>query len=298
MSFQKGYRNAPTYYQQIATEIPSGTEMNVYGWMDLIGSKMRQWVGERYVRNLVSRGYVLPNLLFELTIEVPRTKIEDDAYGIYGQKMEFIGRQAKIWPDDQVFTALINGGAATSLCYDGLPFFSASHPIDPSGEVSTTQSNTLGLALTGANFATALATGKAYVGRDGIPLGTFALGKPLLVVGPALEKTARDLVSANFFSPVATYGAAAASAPSENTYMGAADMLVTPYITSTTAWYLIDRSFGLMPIVWQLRQAPQYQSRTADSDEPVFTRDALQYGLRGRGAAGYTLPFLCIRGNT
>jgi phage major head subunit gpT-like protein len=301
MAYQTGYRAAPTMFEQIATTIPSGTEMNVYGWMDLLGSKMRQWLGERYVRNIVSRGYVLTNLLFELTAEVPRTKIEDDQYGLYGQKLNMIGRQAKIWPDDQCFTALINGGAATSLAYDGLPYFSSSHPIDPSGETiptSTVQSNDLGLALTGANFATALATGKAYKGRDNAPLGTFALGKPLLVVGPTLEKTARDLISANFFSPTATYGAAAANAPSENTYMGAADLLVTPWITSATAWYLIDRSFGLMPIVWQLRKAPEIQTRTADTDEPVFTRDALQWGVRARGVAGYTLPFLAIRGNS
>jgi phage major head subunit gpT-like protein len=40
------------------------------------------------------------------------------------------------------------------------------------------------------------------------------------------------------------------------------------------------------------------QTRTADSDEPVFTRDQFQWGLRGRGVAGYTLPFLAIRGNS
>jgi phage major head subunit gpT-like protein len=300
MTFESGYREAPTFYSQFSTTIPSSTEMNVYGWLDLLGAQPREWLGERYVKNLVSRGYVLPNKLFELTVEVPRTKIEDDQYGLYAQKMYMMGRQAKIWPDFQVAQALINGGAATSLAYDGVPFFSASHPKDPSGEgtAAGNQSNDLGLALSGANFSTAISTGKSFVGRDNQPLGTFAMGKPLLIVGPTLEKTARDLVNANFFSPVATYGAAAANAPSENTYLGAADMLVSPYITSSTAWYLIDRSFGMMPIIWQLRQAPQFQTRTADTDEPVFTRDAFQYGIRMRGAAGYSLPFLAIRGNS
>lgn len=296
--FAEYYREAPTSYEKIATTMPSATEQNVYAWMDLLDSQLRVWFGERYVRNLVARGYTLSNLLFELTMEVPRTKIEDDQYGLYGRKVEMMARQGKIWPDLQCFTALINGGAATSLAYDGLPFFSASHPIDPSGATAGTQSNSLGLALTGANFATALATGKAFVGRDNAPLGAFANGTPLLVVGPTLEKTGRDLVAANFLSPATAWGAAAANAPSDNTYMGAAELLVTPWITSATAWYLIDRSFGINPIVWQLRQAPQIQTRTADSDEPVFTRDALQWGLRARGVAGYTLPYLAIRGNS
>lgn len=297
MRYGDAYKDAPSSYDQIATLMPSATEQNVYAWMDLLDSQMRVWFGERYVRNLVARGYTLSNLLFELTMAVPRTKIEDDQYGLYGRKVEMLGRQAKIWPDLQCFTALINGGAATSLCYDGLPFFSASHPIDPSGATAGVQSNSLGLPLTGANFATALATGKAYLGRDNAPLGTFANGKPLLVVGPTLEKTARDLMAANYLSPATAWGAAAANAPSSNTYLGAADILITPWITSATAWYLIDRSFGLNPIVWQLRQTPQIQTRTADSDEPVFTSDELQWGLRGRGVAGYTLPFLAIRGN-
>lgn len=298
LRYGDGYRAAPTHYARVATDFPSATEMNVYAWMDLIAAKMRVWYGERYVRSIVARGYTLTNLLFELTAEVPRTKIEDDQYGLYGKKFEFLGRQAKVWPDDQCFAALINGGAATSLCFDGLPFFSSAHPKDPSGETAGTQSNDLGLALTPANFATALATGKAYVGRDNVPLGTFASGRPLLVTGPTLEKAARDIVSANFFSPIAAWGAAAGGAPSSNTYEGAAELLITPWITSTTAWYLIDQSFGLLPIAWQLRQAPQVQTRTADSDDPVFTRDALQWGLRGRGVAGYTLPLLCIRGSS
>lgn len=301
LDFQKGLQEAPSNYDKISTTVPSNTEQNVYGWMDFIGAKMRQWVGERYIRNLVSRGITATNLLFEATEEVPRTKIADDQYGLYGQKFYMMGRQAKIWPDDQVFTLLANGGSATlALGYDGVALFSNAHPKDPSGAgiVTGNQSNDLGLALTGANFATALATGKAYVGRDGAPMGTFSGAKPLLVCGPTLEKTARDLISANFFSPVATYGAAAANAPSENTYMGAADLLVSPWITSATAWFLIDRSFGIMPIIWQLREAPTFQQRTADTDEPVFTRDAYQYGVRARGVAVPGLWFLAIRGNS
>lgn len=299
LDYQAGYANAPTQYQSVSSTIPSNTEQNVYGWMDFIGAKMRQWIGERYVRNLVARGTTATNLLFELTTEVPRAKIEDDQYALYGQKMAMMGRQAAIWPDDQVFTLLANGGSATlAPGYDGVALFSNAHPKDPSGEISGTQSNDLGLALTGANFATGLATGKAYVGRDGAPMGTFSGGKPLLVVGPTLEKTARDLVSANFFSPAANYGAAAANAPSENTYMGAADMLVSPWITSSTAWFLIDRSFGIMPLIWQLRQAPQLSQRTADTDPNVFERDVFQYGIRARGVATPGLWFLIIRGNS
>jgi phage major head subunit gpT-like protein len=293
LRFQAGYREAPTFWQQVATLVPSSTEQNVYGWMDFV-PQLRQWVGERYVRNLVARGLAVTNLTYELTEEVSRDKIADDQYGVYGPKMYMMGRAAALWPDQQVMTAITANGTG----YDNVSFFSSAHPKDPSGEISGTQSNDLALALTGANFATALQTGKSYVGRDNSPMGTFAMGRPLLMVGPALEKTARDLVASNFLSPAAQYGAAAANAPSSNTYMGVADLLVNPWITSATAWYLIDRSFGIMPFIWQLREAPVQVQRISEDSPPVFERNVYQYGIRARGAAAGALWFLCIRGNS
>lgn len=295
LRFQAGYQEAPTFWQQIATLIPSQTEQNVYGWMDFV-PQLRLWAGERYVRNLISRGQTITNQTYELTAEVSRDKIADDQYGVYGPRMYMMGRAAALWPDQLMATALTNGG--TALAYDNVSFFNTAHPKDPSGELAGTQSNDLSLALSGANFATALQTGKSYVGRDGSPLGAFAMGRPLLMVGPALEKTARDLVAANFLSPAAQYGAAAPNAPSSNTYLGAAELLVNPWITSSTAWYLIDKSFGINPFIWQLREAPVMQQRVSEDSEPVFSRNVYQFGIRARGAVGYGLWFLCIRGNS
>jgi phage major head subunit gpT-like protein len=295
LDFQSSYIEAPTFYQQVATTVPSTSEQNVYGWMDFI-PQLRQWIGERYMRNVVARSFTATNLLFEDSIEVPRTKLEDDQYGLYGVRAKMLGRAAAIWPDYQVAQAIINGGS--NACYDGTNFFNANHPKDPSGELSGVQSNDLSLALSGANFATALATGKSFVGRDGIPIGAFAMGRPILMVGPTLEKSARDLVQSNFLSPAAQYGLAAANAPSSNTFMGAAEILVNPYITSSTAWYLIDGAFPMKPFVWQLRQSPLFQQRISESDEPVFTRDVYQWGVRARGVATYGLWWLAIRGNS
>lgn len=294
LDFQAGYRDAPSHYDQLSTTIPSSTEANLYGWMDLLPANMREWIGERYVQNIVSRNLTATNKLFELTVEIPRTRLADDQYGLYAPKFNMMGRQVKVWPDKQIFALL----TANPTGYDSVALFSNAHPKDPSGVISGNQSNDLSLALTAANFATALATGKAYVGRDGNPMGAFAMGKPLLICGPTLEKTARDIIASNFLSPTAAWGAAAASAPSTNTYMGAADLLVTPWITSSTAWYLIDRSFGIMPLIWQLREAPLFQQRTAETDEPVFSRDVYQYGVRARGVAVPGLWFLIIRGNS
>jgi phage major head subunit gpT-like protein len=296
LDFQSSYQDAPTFYQSVSTTVPSTGEQNVYGWMDFI-PQLREWVGERYIRNVVARGFTATNKTFEDAFEIPRTKIEDDQYGLYSVRAAMMGRAAKLWPDVQVANAIINGGAATSLCYDGQPFFSASHPTDPSGEVSGTQSNALTTALDSTNLAAALAIGKKYVGRDGAPIGAFSMGRPILMVGPSLEKAGRDLIAANFLSPGVASGAAAANAPSTNTLFGMCELLVNPYITSATAWYLIDGSFPMKPFIWQLRAAPVFQNRTGEADDPVFARDAFQFGVRARGVATYGLWWLAIRGN-
>lgn len=297
--YQGGYTTAPTFYQQYSMTVPSTSEQNVYGWMDFVPA-LRQWIGDRQVKNVVARGITATNLLYEGTLEVPRAKLEDDQYGLYSMTAQMLGRAAAVWPDQIMTAALNNGGSSTlALGYDAVSFFNNAHPKDVNGELSGTQSNDLSLALTGANFATALATGKAYVGRDGVPIGAFSGGTlPILMVGPTLEKTGRDLVAANFFSPAAGYGAAAANAPSSNTFYGAAQLIVNPFITSATAWYLLDVSMPVRGLVWQLRQSPQFAQRTSPTDDPVFTRDVYQYGVRARGVATYGLWFTAIRGNT
>ena len=296
--YQSGYVVAPTFYQQYSMTVPSTSEQNVSAWMDYV-PQLRQWVGERNVKNVVSRAVTATNQLYEGTVEIPRAKIEDDQYGLYGPTSQMLGRAAAIWPDQIMTAALVNGGAATSLAFDGVPFFNNAHPKDLSGELAGTQSNDLALALTPANFATALATGKSYVGRDGTPMGCYMGGTlPILMVGPTLEKTARDLVQANFFSPGAAYGAAAANAPSSNTFYGAAQIIINPFITSATAWYLLDVSMPVRGLVWQLRQTPQFTQRFSDTDANVFERDVYQYGVRARGVGTYGLWFLAIRGNS
>jgi phage major head subunit gpT-like protein len=299
--YQAGYTSAPTFYSQVSTTIPSSSEQNIYGWMDFL-PQLREWIGERTVRNVVSRSMTATNKLFELTVEVPRTKLEDDQYGLYSPTAQMAGREAAIWPDRQIADAIINGGSTTyngnPTSFDGVAFFSNAHPKDPSGVLSGTQSNDFSLALSAANYPTVLAAAKSYVGRDNIPLGSFMTGRPVMMVGPTLEKTALDIVASNFLSPIAAWGGAAAAAPSTNTFMGTATVLVNPYITSTTAWYLIDTSMPIRPFIWQLRQGPQFTQRFAETDENVFTRDQYQYGVRARGVATYGLWWMCVRGNS
>ena len=133
-SFAKGFAGAPTAYRQIATVVPSGTREETYGWLGQF-PKMREWIGDRVVKNLAAHSYKIANRDFEQTITVPRNDIEDDQYGVCGPMFEEMGRSAAEFPDELVFGLLKQG--FTTPCYDGQYFFDAEHPVGLSGAVAS-----------------------------------------------------------------------------------------------------------------------------------------------------------------
>lgn len=125
-SFNKGLDSAPSHYKQIAMVTNSTTAEETYGWLGQFPS-IREWVGDRVVKNLTAHSYAVRNRVFESTIAVPRTNIEDDQYGIYGPLMAELGRSAGEHPDQLVFALLALG--LTTPCYDGQYFFDTDHPV-------------------------------------------------------------------------------------------------------------------------------------------------------------------------
>ncbi len=136
--FQRGFDNAESQWQQVATRVPSTTLIEDYGWIGQIPG-MREWVGDRQINNLSMHEYAIKNKSFELTVGVDRDRIEDDQYGIYAPMMENMGFESRIHPDKLVF-ALLTAGFATA-CYDGQYFFDADHPVLDAEGNATSVSN-------------------------------------------------------------------------------------------------------------------------------------------------------------
>lgn len=125
-SFTKGLQGAPSFYKDVAMVIPSTSEENIYGWLGQI-PKLREWVGSRIVNALDIQNYALKNILFESTVGVPRTKVEDDNYGLFSPLFEEMGRAAGYHPDELVFSLLADG--FSKVCYDDNYFFATDHLV-------------------------------------------------------------------------------------------------------------------------------------------------------------------------
>ena len=133
--FKTIYRNAfdttTAMYTSVATVVTSNSREEVYSWLGDM-PKMREWIGDRRIKQLTAKGYSIVNRKFEMTIGVERDDIEDDKLSLYAPRFQMMGQSAAQHPDEITFE-LINSGF-TSLCYDGQFFFDADHPVGQQGQ--------------------------------------------------------------------------------------------------------------------------------------------------------------------
>lgn len=287
LRFQQGFKRTSVWWDKVATLIPSTTGSETYAWLKEIPG-FREWVGERQVRELVSRGQVLANKDFELTVKVPRNAVEDEQLGIFSANFEMMGMAAAKWPD-KVLAAAIKAGT-TALAFDGQPFFHASHPVDMDDPSKGTYSNNkTGYALTSNNYGAARAEFRSRLNDAGEPMG---IRPNLLVVPPQLEDTAKRILTTD----VLARSVGGTVAADDNIHRNTAEILVIEELAdAASTWYLLSTDMPIRPFVWQLRKAPVMTPLTAPSDPNVFWLREYVYGCDARGAAGYGLPFLAMR---
>lgn len=199
--FQRVFKDTPSDYAQLATLVPSNTGSNTYGWLGQF-PKLQEWIGDRVLRAIKEHGYSIDNKLYESTVDVPRTAIEDDTLGIFKPLMGEMGRAAKVFPDELCFPLLAEG--MNKPCFDGQNFFDTEHPV--------------------------------YANVDGT--GT-------------VKQTSN--------------------------YEAGTD----------PAWYLLDTSRALKPIIFQERTKPELEAMTDTSNDTVFMKDKYLYGIRYRCNVGF-----------
>lgn len=141
--FQRVYGETPSHWDKVATLMPSTSKSNTYGWLGQF-PQLVEWVGARVLKDMAAHGYSITNKLFESTVGVKRTDIEDDEVGIYKPLFGEMGRAAKSFPDELVY-GLLRLGLST-LCFDGQYFFDTDHPVYPNVDGT-------GAATTIANIA-------------------------------------------------------------------------------------------------------------------------------------------------
>jgi phage major head subunit gpT-like protein len=159
----------------------------------------------------------------------------------------------------------------TKSCYDNQYFFDTDHK-DNNGPV---QSNKDTIVLDPDSYGAARASMMSLKDENGKPL---LINPNLLVVPPQLEGMARKILFADIINNTT------------NIYKGSADLLVLSQLsTNATAWFLLDVSRAIKPLIFQQRKKPEFVAMTQPTDDNVFMQKQYLYGIDGRDNAGYGL---------
>ena len=129
---------AETKYDKFTYQATSTGSAEVYPRLNMLPG-LREWVGDRVVNSLSQVTFTIPNRLFEETIGIARTDIEDDKFGLLTPAAGELGRNAARLPD--LLTATLLKAGHTTVCYDGQNFFDTAHPDFTSTGGATTSPN-------------------------------------------------------------------------------------------------------------------------------------------------------------
>lgn len=270
--FNNAFAAAPATWEKIAMKVPSTSGQNDYAWLSAF-PKMRRWIGAKQVKSLEAYKYPVVNEDWEATVEVDRNHVEDDQLGIYQPQAQMAGFSAAQLPDEIVYEAV--NKSFTTLCYDGQYFFDTDHPV---GTASVSNKSTVALsnatlAAAKASYGAARTAMKKFKDEDGRSLNILP---NVLLVGPALEDTARMLLTSDKLAD-----------DTPNPYKGTAELVVDARIESDTAWFLLDTSKPVKPFVYQERKAPVFVQQTNPEAEDVFNLKKYKFGAEARAAGGY-----------
>lgn len=271
-TFNNSFAAAPSQWEKIAMKVPSTGRLNTYAWLSTF-PRMKKWIGEKAVKALEAHGYSITNDDFEATVEVDRNDIEDDQLGIYKPQAEMAGFSAKQLPDEIVFDLVNNGFAAK--CYDGQYFFDTDHPVGKTvvSNMSTAVLSVASQAAARAGYGAARTAMKKVKDEDGRPLN---ITPNILLVPPALEETGRTMLTTDRLED-----------GKPNPYKGTAELIVDARLTSDTAWFLLDTTKPVKPLVYQERKAPVFVQQTDPQADDVFNRKKFKFGAEARVSGGY-----------
>lgn len=284
--YAEAYAGTPTWYDKLATTIPSNNRSNTYGWLAQ-QLRLRPWIGPRVVQNIAEHSYVIQNLPFELTVELSKWDIRDDNLGLFStQTIPQFAQAVKKHPD-QLLAALL---VANPLAFDGKALFADDHPTFAAASYTQTYDNNFSAQLDGAGVNTVRAAMQSIIGEDGQPMGIMPR---LLIVPPQLQREAEVVANSTTYALPGSPLTGGNGATVDNPMRGSFEILVVPELaTAPTIWYMADVSKAIKPFVYQTRDPFDFVARDNPEDESVFERAVFTYGTDGRDNMGVGLPFL------
>lgn len=314
---------APVWNPQIATLYTAKSSAWQMAWIGAL-DKLRPWSqGARVVHTPAPQTYGVTIQRFELTEGIDVDVIDDDTHSVYGLTAAHMGTESAKWPDYNVRDLIeglgIYSSTAAQLGTDGVANWSTVHPVnvyDPAQGTYPNDYGTGGLSINGITVGGAFSTNAwATVWQDAASRKNESGEKigqvpDLTMVPVQLKFAAATITQSQMFAPptlvqLGTGNFPTAGSPSpanapfvgqmDNPLRGSTDLFVNFDLTSAAAWYMLTTKRVIKPFGWILRMAPQLIPRMTPQDPSVFNNNIMLYGVKARGAAAWSLPWLGSR---
>ena len=222
------------------------------------------------------------HIKYSQAFKVTREMVEDDLYNIINKRPAALGRAMRRTAENQAalvfvraFNSSYTGGDSEELC-------STSHDRSDGGTAQSNASAT-GITLSETNLETARIAMRKQLDDRGLIIN---VNPDTLLVPVELEKTAHLIVDSNLRQGTADNDL--------NFNKGKFDIITWEYLTSTTAWFLIDKSVHQLNWFW--RERPQFKSDELFDTEYAVYKSTMRlsrgwsdwrgiWGSQGDGAA-------------
>jgi len=208
--------------------------------------------GEPVTYDQVYQGYDVTyrHKKYTLGFKVTREAIEDDLHRIVSRRPAEMGRAMRRGAENQAANVFINGFSTSYLGGDGKPIFSTSHPR-PDGGTAQSNASSTGITFTEDNLETGRLAVEGQLDDRGQIIDVTA---DKLLVPRQLNKTAHLVIDSTLRQGTADNDA--------NFYKGMLDIMVWKYLTSATAWFLVDKSTvqGRGTLTWFWRRRPEFKN--------------------------------------
>jgi len=271
-------------YTNVVDTVSSLTDRQEYAWQGAV-PQFRRWLGERRIEGLRNETFTVENYIYELSLGVKRTHLDDDQTGSIRERIGQMGFRAAEHNDVLLGQILGSASGSAFLSYDGFPFFSSNHQRGSSGS----QDNDLfGEGSTTADMKSHIENGiqqlRSFLDDQGFPINQSAW-RPLVMVPPQLEFRAKEAIRAQQIES------------GSNILSGeGVDFIVNPYLQFSNEFFVIATGAGVnAPFIYQTRDNFEFESLDSPTSDHVVKNDEYLFLARKRDRIWLKEPLSIVR---
>lgn len=241
--------------------------MDGWGTQDVtyagLGAAQETYEGEESPQDSPIEGYTKTYTAVEytLTVTFSRTYVDDDRWNLVKDTYKDLGMSA--YQCRQIVAMNVLNDAFTATGPDGKALFATDHPMIGGATVANAPATDVALSVAGLNsMQTAM---RRQVNHRN--LNVYLMPKTM-VISPENEQTAYELDKSDRTPEDDTNAA--------NAYQGRYTWVITPYLTSTTAWFALGNKHYLK---FKNRQAPMVETWYDKSTRQVSTMTTQRFDV-------------------